>query len=81
MSTNFDDLDKYINSQLAIQDNNNRNLTLGRVRLVESATISAVKAAIDWLVDRSKIPKSTANLIKASTSIIATLAKSWFGLF
>jgi len=81
MSNNFDDLNKYINNQLAVQDNNSRKVALARERYAESAVISLVKAAIDWLVDRSEIPKPTANLIKASTSIIATLAKSWFGLF
>lgn len=80
MSNNFDDLNKYINSQLTVQDNNNRNLTQGRVKLGESAVISVVVAGINWLVDRSQIDRPTANFIKASTNIIATLAKSWFGL-
>ena len=78
MSNNFDP--DYIYSQLAIQNNNNRNLNLARARFTESAAISLVIAGINWLVDKSKMDRSTANLIKSSVSIIGNLAKAWFGL-
>lgn len=78
MSTSFDP--DYIRSQLAIQDNNSRDLTLARERYAESAAISLVVAGINWLVDKCKIDQSTANLIKSSVKIMGSFAKAWFGL-
>lgn len=78
MSNNFDP--DYISSQLAIQENNNRSLNLARAIFTESAAISLVMAAINWLVDKSKMDRPTANLIKSGVSIIGNLAKAWFGL-
>lgn len=76
MSNDFDD---YLNKQLARQEETNRTLTEARQRLGWGAVISIAEEAICLLVDKSKIAKPTAGFIKASTRIIAGLAKSWFG--
>ncbi|WP_228041722.1 hypothetical protein [Planktothrix mougeotii] len=78
MSNNCDP--DYISSQLALQDDNNRSLNLARAILTESAAISLVIAAINWLVDKSKMDRPTAKLIKSGVSIIGHLAKAWFAL-
>lgn len=75
MSKSADDWEKYINSQLTVQDNNNRNLTVAQKQFMESAVISVINMAIDYLENKEKISKTVASVMRHSANIIDGIGK------
>lgn len=77
MSDSIDDLNQYISSQLATQNNNNQNLTQARKELFESAFLSVFNMVVDGLANTGIINKTASSIVKNSAKIIDAFGKFW----
>lgn len=71
----IDDLQKYIDSDLAKTNEYNRNLRLAGETFLESSVAALIQTGIDWLEEKKKINSTEARALKTAVTVVDFFVK------